>query len=86
MEKGELGEVYNLGSGKSYEISKILEMMIGLSKVKIETEVDQSLMMPSDNPELVCDYSKFEKLTGWKPEIPIDKTLSDTLEYWRKVE
>lgn len=84
LEKGKLGEVYNLGSGKSYEIAKILEMMISLSRVKIETETDQSLMMPSDNPELVCDYSKFKNLTGWIPEIPIEKTLQDTLEYWRK--
>lgn len=84
LEKGKLGDVYNLGSGKSYEISNILEMMKGMSSATIEVEEDSSLMLPSDNPELVCDYSKFNSLTGWKPEIPIEKTLEDTLEYWRR--
>ncbi len=85
LEKGKLGDVYNLGSGKSYEIAEILEMMKKMSSVKIETEEDSSLVLPSDNPDLVCDYSKFNSLTGWKPEIPIEKTLTDTLEYWRKI-
>lgn len=83
LEKGVDGEVYNLGSGKSYEISEILSMMIGLSKAQIHIEKDPSLIMPSDDPELLCDFSKFEKLTGWRPEIPIEKTLQDTLDYWR---
>lgn len=85
LEKGKEGEVYNLGSGRSYEISKILEMMINLATVKIETEPDKSLTRRLDNPELICDYSKFENLTGWKPEIPIEKTLTDTLDYWRSI-
>lgn len=85
LEKGKEGDVYNLGSGKSYEIGKILEMMIGLSKVEIKTETDQSLMLPSDNPELVCNPSKFAALTGWKAEAPIEKTLEDTLDYWRRI-
>lgn len=83
IEKGQIGDVYNLGSGVSRQIREILDMMISLSKTKIETEEDSALLMPSDNPELVCDYSKFNALTGWKPEIPIERTLQETLEYWR---
>lgn len=85
LEKGEAGEVYNLGSGKSYEISKILEMLISFSSVKITTEEDPGLMRPSDNPELTCDFSNFLSLTGWKPKISIEQTLKDTLDYWRKI-
>lgn len=85
IEKGKTGDVYNLGSGRSYEISQILSMMISMSKSKIETEEDSSLLMPSDNPELLCDFSKFKNLTGWQPEIPIEKTLSETIEYWRRI-
>ena len=85
VEKGQIGEVYNLGGGKSYIISQILEMLKGMSTSKIEVAEDPSLISPSDNPELICDYSKFELKTGWKPQIPIEKTLSDTLDYWRSV-
>lgn len=85
IEKGEIGGVYNLGGGKSFTISQVLEMLINLSYVKIEVREDPALMAPSDNPELVCDYSKFSAFTGWIPEIPIKKTLKDTLDYWREI-
>ena len=85
IEKGKEGQVYNLGGGKSFAISQVLEMLINLSHVKIEVREDPALMAPSDNPELVCDYSKFSKLTGWIPKIPIEKTLKDTLDYWREI-
>jgi GDPmannose 4,6-dehydratase len=31
----------------------------------------------------VPDTTKFEKHTGWKPEIPFEKTMQDLLDYWR---
>lgn len=85
IEKGNSGDVYNLGSGKSHKISEILEIMINMSKTEIKVEKDPSLIRPSDDPELLCDPSKFENLTGWRPEIPIEKTLEDTLEYFRGI-
>jgi GDP-4-dehydro-6-deoxy-D-mannose reductase len=85
MEKGEFGEVYNIGSGVSYKISQILEMLLSFSSAKITINVDKSLFRPIDDPELVCDPLKINKLTGWKPEIPIEKTLKDTLDYWRNI-
>lgn len=85
LEKGKFGEVYNIGSGVSYRISDILHRLILLSKAKIAILSDKSLFRPIDNPELVCDASKFKKLTNWKPEIEISTTLRDTLDYWRDI-
>lgn len=85
VSKGAFGEVYNLGSGISYKISDILNKLLYLSKAEIKVEVDKSLFRPIDNPELVCDATRFKKLTGWKPEIQIDTTLKDTLDYWRNI-
>lgn len=85
MEKGEFGEVYNIGSGKSYKIVEILDILLSFSSVKIKVQADQSLFRPIDDPELVCDPTRINQLTGWKPEIPIEKTLKDTLDYWRNL-
>lgn len=85
IEKGREGDAYNIGSGRSYEISEILNKMLSLAKTKIKVKVDESLLRPSDNPDLVCDRTKFTNLTGWEPKIPIDKTLRDTLDYWRNI-
>jgi GDP-4-dehydro-6-deoxy-D-mannose reductase len=85
MEKGELGEVYNIGSGVSYKIAEILEKMLSLAKVKIAVEEDRSLFRPTDDAQLVCNPAKIRELTGWKAEIPLEKTLKDTLDYWRSI-
>lgn len=83
MEKGEVGDIYNIGSGASYKIEDILHMLLSFSAKEIQIEQDQSLMRPSEIPELVCDSSKLKNVTGWSPTIPIEDSLRDTLDYWR---
>ena len=85
MEKGEAGEIYNIGSGTSHKIQEILDMLISYSSVEIKTETDPVRLRPSDIPEIVSDNTKITHVTGWKPEIPLEKTLKDTLDYWRNI-
>lgn len=85
LENGENGEVYNVGSGKSYKMSDILEMLLSLSTEKIIVETDPALVRPVEVPELVCDYSRLHHITGWKPEISLETSLRDTLDYWRNI-
>ena len=84
IEKGVPGEVYNLGSGRSYEIKYLLDTLLSFSGKKITVESDPALMRPVDVPELVCDNSKIKAATGWEPKIPIQQTLRETLSYWRE--
>jgi GDP-4-dehydro-6-deoxy-D-mannose reductase len=80
----ENGQAYNVGSGVSHTIKEMLNKLLALSSVKIRVEIDQSLFRPSDIPELRCNPLKFQKISGWKPQIPIERTLQDTLDYWRE--
>ena len=50
----------------------------------IQIEVDPERIRPIDADLQIPDTSKFTKKTGWKPEIPFEKTMLDLLEYWRK--
>jgi len=84
LQKGTPGERYNICSGKSISIKKLLGMLLSLSKVKVEIRQDPSRMRPSDVTVLEGDYSKFKKATRWKPEIPFEKTLKDLMDYWRE--
>jgi len=83
LEKCKPGEVYNICSGKSYKISAVLEMLLGMTKETIEVKVNESKFRPSDVLVLQGDSSKFRKETGWEPEIPFEKTLKDIIDYWR---
>lgn len=85
LEKGESGEVYNLGSGHSHKIADILEQLLALSEKEIEVKVDPERFRPVDVPEIVCNNRKFTSLTQWKPEIPFETTLKDILDYWRNI-
>jgi len=84
LEKGEPGEVYNLGSGRAVTIQEMLDLILSMSDVKIEVRQMPERMRPSDVELLLCDYSKFNRATGWEPEIPLEKTIKDLLDYWRE--
>jgi len=83
VEKGEPGEVYNVASGIAYKISEILKKLLSFSSINVDVVQQQERMRPSDVEVLLGSYEKFNKRTGWKPEIPFDRTLSDLLDYWR---
>jgi GDP-4-dehydro-6-deoxy-D-mannose reductase len=83
LEKGEPGEVYNIGSGVARTIREVLDILLSLSKVKVRIQVDPARLRPSDVPILLADSSKFVGRTGWKPRIPFEQTLRDLLDYWR---
>lgn len=84
LEKGEAGDVYNIGSGKDITIHRLLDMLLELTDVDIEVRQDPERMRPSDVMILLADISKFTELTGWKPQIPFEKTLEGLLDYWRE--
>lgn len=84
LQKGKIGEIYNICSGKSFEIQQILDKLLDMSEKNIEVKVDPDKVRKVDIPILIGDNSKFMSHTGWVPEIPIEKTLRDVLDYWRK--
>jgi GDP-4-dehydro-6-deoxy-D-mannose reductase len=64
-------------------MKEILNMAINLSGLeKVEVRQVPWKMRPYDDPIYIGDNSKLRKL-GWEPRIPMEKTLSDMLEYWR---
>ncbi|MFW6125764.1 MAG: GDP-mannose 4,6-dehydratase [Chloroflexota bacterium] len=83
-EKGEAGQVYNIGSGVGREVREMLDMLLSMTDAHIRLETDHARLRPSDVKVLICDYTKFRELTGWQPEIPFQKTLEDLLNYWRE--
>ncbi len=83
-QKGQYGEAYNFCSNQTVSIKEVLNSLIKMSKVNIKIEVDPAKIRPSDEPVIQGSNEKLVKIIGWKPEIPFEKTLQDTLDYWRK--
>lgn len=83
MSQGKPGEVYNVCSGKVVSISEIANRLIALSGRKIAIKTKPSWRR--HDPPVVCgNNSKLTRITGWRPQIPLDQSLQDTLNYWVK--
>jgi len=82
-EKGVPGDVYHLCSGKAFGIGALLNKLLAFSDISIDVKRDKKLFRKSDIAILKGSFHKTRKEIGWKPEIAIDTTLKDTLDFWR---
>jgi len=83
LSEGEPGEVYNLGAERSYSIRQVLDGLLALSETRVAVEQDPKRLRPSDVPEILADCTRFRSRTGWRAEIPLERSLEDILNYWR---
>lgn len=85
VQHGIAGETYNVGSGHAIPIEDILQKILVQAKVPIQVQVDEAKLRPVDVPIIEANTTKLYQCTGWKPEISIDQTITDVLEYWRNI-
>ena len=83
-QKGQPGEIYNLGSGQGTKIADALEYLRSQATKTVPVRVDTARVRPVDQPLLIADASKLRAAVGWKPRYTIDQTLADMLEFFRK--
>jgi GDP-4-dehydro-6-deoxy-D-mannose reductase len=83
VERGVRGGIYNIGQGSSIQIGGLLDRLCRLAHVHVTVERDPALMRPSDAPVMLADTSRLRTATDWQPEIPLDQSLRETLDWWR---
>jgi GDP-4-dehydro-6-deoxy-D-mannose reductase len=83
-ESGRPGRPYNVCRGVAYRIGDVLEALLALATRKIHVVSDTARLRPSDNPVLIGDPSRISSEIGWQPAIPIEDSLRDLLDYWRR--
>ena len=83
MLRGTPGRPYNVCCGRAYRIADLLELLVTLSDAHVRVDVDPSRLRASDIPLVLGDRHRIGDEIGWSPEIPIEQTLRDLLEYWR---
>jgi GDP-4-dehydro-6-deoxy-D-mannose reductase len=83
FEKGDPKEAVNVGAGRSFSIRWIAEQLVKLAHVDVELTTDPALLRPTDEPDNRADVSRLRKL-GHSPEYPMERTVSDALNFWRE--
>lgn len=83
-EKCEYGESYNIGGKDVLSVGDFLNILIKHAKVPIKCELDKNLLRPVDVTKQVCDTTKFDTLTGFKPKYTLDESVEFLLDHVRK--
>ena len=83
FEKGNPREPVNIGAGESFSVRGIAETLLRLSRVPLTLESDPALFRPTDEREIRSDITRLRGL-GYAPTIPLEKTVEDSLNHWRK--
>lgn len=88
IEKGTVGEAYNIASGKYISIETLLNKTIeqsNLDKSKLQIHTNENLFSreASLSKRLHADIEKILEL-GFQKQYEIEDTIKDTLQYWRQ--
>ena len=78
LEHAEPG-AYNVCSGETVAIADILAGLARHADVRVNQRTDPERVRAGEVMEIRGSHEKLTKATGWRPEIPLDQTLADTL-------
>jgi GDP-4-dehydro-6-deoxy-D-mannose reductase len=76
--------VYNICSGKGTVLRDIVIKMGEILNIKIETITNPDLIRPNENKKIIGSYKKIKDEFNWEPEINIEKSLGDIINYWQE--
>jgi GDP-4-dehydro-6-deoxy-D-mannose reductase len=77
------GTVLNVSSGIPRKIGDLLGTLVAASTASIEIRVDPERLRRTRVPKIIGDSQKARHLLDWAPARQFEKTLLDTLNYWR---
>ena len=77
--------IYNLSGQKTIATKEILNELVKLARCEVTLEENIHLYRAMSNKFPKPNSEKFSAITGWKPEISLEETLKDCLDYWRGI-
>ncbi|MEO8065746.1 MAG: dTDP-glucose 4,6-dehydratase [Candidatus Doudnabacteria bacterium] len=85
LQKGKVGESYNIGSGVEKSVEEIADKILDIlgEDKNLKTYVPDRLQ---HDKRYLLDCSKIKKDLGWKPEIDFEKGIKDTIDWYQKNE
>ena len=70
-------------SGLGNRLSDIVGKIARILKIDIDTVVNPEYIRLNDNHIIVGSCEKINRDIGWKPLIPIDRTIEDMIAYYQ---
>jgi GDP-4-dehydro-6-deoxy-D-mannose reductase len=83
VERGKRGGIYNVASGRARSIREALDLLLAVSKVEVETTLDERYLRPSDIP-LLCGSAAPLAALGWAPRRPLAQAVEELWQWTRQ--
>lgn len=74
---------YNVCSGRALSARELVTALGEAAGVEVRHEIDPERVRAQEVPEMRGSATRLAALTGWRPEIPLARTLTDTVAWWR---
>ena len=76
--------VYNVCSGRATSVRELVELVRRSTALTVRHEVDLERVRAHDVPEVRGSAERLRAACGWQPAIPLERTVADALEAWRR--
>lgn len=77
------GGTFNVCSGRSTSVAQLVELVAAATAIPVRHEVDPTRLRAHDARTMRGSHARLTEATGWEPEIPLERTVRDTLDWWR---
>ena len=78
------GEYFNIAGEEAFQLTEVVDMLIGFSNIDIRVKMDKDRLRPIDADYQMFDNAKIKSVIDWKPEIPTRQMFLDLLVHWRE--
>jgi len=82
LERGREGEIYNIGGSRSLPNLTVVKEILRITG-KPESLLTRVTDRPGHDRRYALSSAKIERETGWKPEVPFEQGLVDTVNWYR---
>lgn len=82
--EGQSGEAYNVARGQTHRLRDLVQLLLRQARVSMTVRETPGRIRAGDPNALCANIQKLQGQLDWAPTIPLEQTLQDMLEYWRK--
>ena len=83
MEDGRPGAIYHPCSGFSRAIGDLVDALIAATDLTVRVSSDAGRRRAGEQPDLYGSHALLHQHFGWSPEIELEVTMTDILNWWR---
>jgi GDP-4-dehydro-6-deoxy-D-mannose reductase len=82
--EGRIAGVFNACSGQPVLLRALVDGLSEHARIPVRAEVESARLRGAEVASLYGSSLRLQERTGWKPELPLSRTLGDLLAWWRE--